>query len=61
MGIALIPMVSVKEALAAERLVRINCNGLMGPVSLIMIWHAQKWCSPILGQFQELATQVMAG
>jgi hypothetical protein len=47
----------VAAELATGRLGRINWQAGDDEVSLIMIWHAEKWCSPLLSHFMQLAEE----
>ncbi len=60
LGLTLCPEVSVEKDLVQRRLVRLNSTEDLGEASLIMIWHADKWCSPLLRHFMILAEGVMA-
>jgi hypothetical protein len=52
--------VAVREELADGRLVQIKWAGDPLATSVVMIWHAEKWCSPLLKHFMALAEEVMA-
>jgi DNA-binding transcriptional LysR family regulator len=54
-GFTICPEVSVQNELKEKSLVRLNWNSDQYVVSLIMIWHVEKWCSPLLKNFMGLA------
>ena len=58
MGITICPEAAVAKELADTRLVRLpwDLGGMQA--SVLMIWHAEKWCSPVLGRFMEIAREV---
>jgi DNA-binding transcriptional LysR family regulator len=60
LGLTLCPQVSVEEDLKENRLIRLNLMHTHDEVSLIMIWHAEKWCSPLLKYFMRLSEEVMS-
>lgn len=59
-GYTICPEVSVTRELSDKSLVRLNWHGDPEEVSLIMIWHVDKWCSPLLSLFMTLAEETMA-
>ena len=56
-GFTVCPEVAVAPALASGRLARLDFQPDDEEVSLIMIWHAEKWCSPLLAHFMGLAEE----
>jgi DNA-binding transcriptional LysR family regulator len=61
LGVTLCPDVSVADALKAGRLVRLETGNEDDDASLVMIWHAEKWCSPLLRHFMKLSEGAMSG
>ncbi len=59
-GITICPEISVQQEIAKGELVQLNWNISDDETSVIMIWHSQKWCSPILSQFLELAESLIS-
>lgn len=59
MGITICPAVSVKKELKSKLLTRLNWDTNYMETSVIMIWHAEKWCSPILKQFIDIVNEHM--
>ena len=59
MGITVCPEVAVEKELSDRSLVRLpwDLGGMQA--SVLMIWHAEKWCSPVLGRFMEIAREVL--
>ena len=58
LGFTVCPAVSVEEDLNAGRLFQLAGDG-NEEVSLIMIWHAEKWRSPLLTRFMKVSEEVM--
>jgi hypothetical protein len=50
----------VEKDLEENSLVRLNSKDYNDEASLIMIWHAEKWCSPLLKHFMKLSEEVMS-
>jgi DNA-binding transcriptional LysR family regulator len=61
LGVTLCPEVSVAEALETKRLVRLKTGEDDDNAELVMIWHSEKWCSPLLRHFMNLAEGAMSG
>jgi len=60
LGLTLCPQVSVEKDLEVKSLVRLHSRDINDEVSLIMIWHAEKWCSPLLKHFMQLSESVLS-
>jgi len=45
--------------LAAGNLVKLKWNSPDNETPVIMIWHAEKWCSPLLKQFMSLCEEII--
>lgn len=60
-GFTVCPAVSVEKELAEKSLVRLNWAQKDLEISIIMIWHAEKWCSPLLKYFMRTAETVISG
>ena len=60
LGVTLCPAVSVADALKARKLVRLNTGEGDDEATLVMIWHAEKWCSPLLRHFMKLSEGAMS-
>lgn len=58
-GYTICPAVSVRRELAEESLSKLNWGGHPLETSVVMIWHAEKWCSPLLKHFMALAEEIM--
>jgi DNA-binding transcriptional LysR family regulator len=58
-GFTICPEVSVEEELREKSLVRLHSRDENDEASLVMIWHSEKWCSPLLRHFMELSEGVM--
>lgn len=59
-GVTICPEISVREELAASELASLKWDIPDAETSVIMIWHAQKWCSPILEQFLYLSEKLIS-
>jgi len=46
--------------LAAGHLKKLNWAARDAETPVIMIWHAEKWCSPLLKQFMALAKDIIS-
>ena len=60
-GFTVCPEASVRHELAAGSLRRLDFGAVEEPVSLVMIWHAEKWCSPLLAHFIRLTEERLSG
>ncbi len=58
-GVTLCPEVSVEDELKQKSLVRLTSRWDDDEAALIMIWHSEKWCSPLLKHFMELSKAVL--
>jgi DNA-binding transcriptional LysR family regulator len=54
-GVSLLPDVSAREELAAGSLVKLPWDSGTMETDILMIWHADKWCSPVLEHFMNVA------
>ena len=55
LGITICPEVSVANELKDRTLVKLNWENDYMETTVLMIWHAEKWCSPLLSQFMEMS------
>jgi len=60
LGFTICPRRSVQQELDEGSLTRLDWFGPELETSVIMIWHAEKWCSPLLRHFMFLCETVMA-
>jgi DNA-binding transcriptional LysR family regulator len=60
-GFTICPETAVAKALGDGSLARISAVDGDEEASLVMIWHAEKWCSPLLRHFMQLSQEAMAG
>ena len=51
---------AVQPELRGGRLTRIKWTGPSLETAVVMIWHAEKWCSPLLKHFMGLAEEIIA-
>jgi len=59
-GITICPEICVQKEVAANDLIKLKWNIQDAETSVIMIWHAQKWCSPLLAQFLKLSEELIS-
>lgn len=59
-GITLCPEIFVRQELLTKELERFGWRSVDTETSVIMIWHAQKWCSPLLNQFLNLSEELIS-
>ena len=61
LGFTICPEISVSGDLKEKTLVRLDSRDDGSEAALIMIWHVEKWCSPLLKHFMQLSEEVMSG
>jgi hypothetical protein len=59
-GFSISPEVSVQEELSAGSLTKLEWNADQMETSIIMIWHAEKWCSPLLKHFMTISENIIS-
>ena len=59
-GLTICPEVSVHEELVSGRLVKLAWEEPDMETGVIMIWHAERWRSPLLKRFMELSKEVIS-
>ncbi|MBU0969220.1 MAG: LysR family transcriptional regulator substrate-binding protein [Proteobacteria bacterium] len=59
-GITICPEIAVAKALETQSLAVLNWNRPDYQIPVLMLWHSEKWCSPLLKAFMTLAQQIMA-
>lgn len=59
LGVSLCPLATVRDELARGELARLPWTGEALETSVLMIWHVEKWCSPLLRRFMEDVGEVM--
>ena len=59
-GVTVCPEIAVRDELAAGRLIKLNWDTQDAETPVIMIWHAEKWCSPLLKQFMTLVKDIIS-
>jgi len=60
LGYSICPLVSVRRELAEGRLARLKWHNAPIETSVIMIWHAEKWCSPLLKHFMAITMEIIS-
>jgi DNA-binding transcriptional LysR family regulator len=58
-GVTICPEVAVEADLAKGYLKKLNWSTKDAQIPVIMIWHAEKWCSPLLKQFMKIAKDII--
>lgn len=58
-GVAILPLMAIKEELAQKTMTILPCPEEQLETALLMIWHKDKWLSPILQFFMDTIRQVM--
>jgi DNA-binding transcriptional LysR family regulator len=58
-GLTLCPKIAVNSELKRGRLVELSWDVKSIETSVLMIWHTEKWCSPLLSQFMYFAEEVI--
>lgn len=51
LGVGIFPLVAVEKEIFSNELICLDGALDIDETSVIMIWHAQKWCSPALSDF----------
>jgi DNA-binding transcriptional LysR family regulator len=59
-GYTICPDASVQRELAEESLLKLGWHGDLLETSVIMIWHIEKWCSPLLKHFMKLCEEIIS-
>lgn len=59
MGVTICPEVSVQKELTEKRLAKLRWGEAPIETSTLMVWHVEKWCSPLLNQFMEISQAVI--
>lgn len=60
MGVTICPEVSVEKELTEKRLAKLRWGEAPMETSILMIWHVEKWCSPLLSHFMEISAKIIA-
>jgi DNA-binding transcriptional LysR family regulator len=58
-GIAVLPQVAVAEEVVANKLAVLNWEEGRMEVAILMIWFQERWLSPALKQFMDMAKTVI--
>ena len=59
-GLTICPEISIQPEIKLNELAVLKWENETVETSVIMIWHAQKWCSPLLKQFLSLAEKYIS-
>jgi DNA-binding transcriptional LysR family regulator len=60
-GYSICPEVVVREQLRDGSLSRINWDAEELKTTVLMIWHVEKWCSPLLKHFMRISKNIISG
>jgi DNA-binding transcriptional LysR family regulator len=60
LGYTICPHVSVRRELEDGSLSRLSWHAAPFETSIVMIWHAEKWCSPLLKHFMALTRETIS-
>lgn len=60
LGLTICPEVAIQKELETQQLVSLNKAIFGEKTSVIMIWHSQKWASPILKQFLDISQKIIS-
>ncbi len=58
-GVSICPTVLVVEELRAGNLIRLPWDQEPVETSVLMIWHVEKWCSPLLKEFMAVSEEIL--
>lgn len=58
-GFTLSPLSAIEKEVTLNQLVPLNWTDGPDEVSLMMIWHVDKWCSPVLKRFMAMAEEMI--
>jgi DNA-binding transcriptional LysR family regulator len=58
-GVAMLPMMAIKEEIASKALVALPWPEEQLETAILMIWHKNKWLSPILQAFMDTVRQTV--
>lgn len=59
-GYSICPEVSARNEIADGSLSQIRWGAEPFETSVIMIWHAEKWCSPLLNYFMAISKDIIS-
>ncbi len=58
-GITICPEITIQKELTQNRLVKLPFQTVNMETSVLMIWHKDKWCSPVLKNFMEICNSLI--
>jgi len=58
-GVTICPEIAVAQALETHSLAVLKWNRPDYQIPVIMLWHSEKWCSPLLTDFMARAQTIM--
>ncbi len=56
-GVTFCPRISIENELASGSLQILGAEQMA--TSVIMVWHREKWCSPLLNRFMEISKKLI--
>jgi DNA-binding transcriptional LysR family regulator len=60
LGYSICPEISVRRELTDGVLSKLSWGAEPLETSVIMIWHAEKWCSPLLNHFMRISEDIIS-
>jgi DNA-binding transcriptional LysR family regulator len=60
LGFTLCPEILVEKELYHKHLVRLDWRDPELEAAVVMIWHKEKWCSPLLKDFMMISEKIMS-
>lgn len=59
-GVAICPQIAIEEELEAGEVMALDTENIVVDTPVLMIWHIDKWCSPLLKKFMDLTKEVVS-
>ncbi len=58
-GVTICPQIAIREELEDGELLALDTEDIVEETPVVMIWHIDKWCSPLLKKFMDLTREVI--
>ena len=58
-GVTVCPEIAIQAELAGGYLKKLDWETTDYETPVLMIWHADKWCSPLLKQFMSVCEEII--
>lgn len=59
-GVAICPLIAIEQEVEEGRLSILSTEEVCVETPVVMIWHIDKWCSPLLKLFMDLTREIIA-